>query len=78
MLFEGAVCRDEGGKVREHVTSEVLVSERVKRKKRRKKNARCDNARSAFAMLGALAWQATVIKMFFLCPGGSSHGGYFV
>lgn len=77
MLFEGAVCRDEGGKVREHVTSEVLVSEGQK-KKRRKKNERCDIARLAFAMLGALAWQATVIKMIFLCPGGSSHGGYFV
>lgn len=37
MLFEGAVCRDEGGKVREHVTSEVLVSERVKRKRDEKK-----------------------------------------
>ena len=71
------MCRDEGGKVREHVTSEVLVSEGQK-KKRRKKNERCDIARLAFAMLGALAWQATVIKMFFLCPGGSSHGGYFV
>jgi hypothetical protein len=77
MLFEGAVCWDEGGKVREHVTSEVLVSEGQK-KKRRKKNERCDIARLAFAMLGALAWQATVIKMIFLCPGGSSHGGYFV
>jgi hypothetical protein len=32
----------------------------------------------AFAMLGALAWQAaTVIKMFF-CLGGRSHGGYLV
>lgn len=48
------------------------------KKKRRKKNERCDIARLAFAMLGALAWQATVIKMIFLCPGGSSHGGYFV
>lgn len=37
MLFEGAVCRDEGGKVREHVTSEVLVSERVKRKRDEKR-----------------------------------------
>lgn len=45
------------------------------KKKRRKKNERCDIARLAFAMLGALAWQATVIKMIFLCPGGSSHGG---
>jgi hypothetical protein len=45
-------------------------------KKRGEREKREREILEAFAMLGALAWQATVIKqMLFWCPGGRSHGG---
>ena len=42
-----------------------------------KKKQRCDILK-AFAMMGALAWQATVIKMLILCLGWEIARGSFI
>jgi len=46
-------------------------------KKRCEKKQRCDILK-AFAMMGALAWQATVIKMLILCLGWEIARGSFI
>jgi len=52
------------GKVKHvRVVVESACVEGTKKKKKR------SDLREAFAMMGALAWQATVINKIFLCPG---------
>jgi len=46
----------------------VEGTKKREKKEKKKEKKRCD-LREAFAMMGALAWQSTVINKIFLCPG---------
>jgi len=52
----------------------VEGTKKREKKEKKKEKKRCD-LREAFAMMGALAWQATAIKTYSCVPGRRSHGG---